>query len=236
MARGRHVKHMPMPPGNGKVWETLMSPAVMPHTEKFVHMVGKGLRNKTIASMLATKYPSSGGGGGGGGGGKGGSDSVTSAAAAAASEGSGAEDLPLVSRTNLGNLVQLNDDDMASPDEADTDADANATFATVSPTHNNPLGMLHGGCQAVLSELLGRQSAEHATGTQQTLRSIQVSFLRPGFGDISLKSVSDFAGAGAISTSVDLSNKRGLISQARLAWQPLAVGDEKKPQRRKKQR
>ena len=44
---------------------------------------------------------------------------------------------------------------------------------------------------------------------------------RPGKGVIHLESAADCAGAGGVSTSVNLANERGqLISQARLAWQP----------------
>ena len=93
-----------------------------------------------------------------------------------------------------------------------------ATFSARAPFHNNPIGTLHGGCQAMLAEQLGAKCASEGP-LPMSLGAIQVSFFRAGAGQISLDAHADDAGAGKISTSIDLTNAQGkLISQASLSW------------------
>jgi acyl-coenzyme A thioesterase PaaI-like protein len=136
----------------------------------------------------------------------------------------------LVGSLNFSELVQLENVVVGGGDGSRGGGEGvtacTAEFAAQAPYHNNPIGTLHGGCQAMLAEQLGAKCAAAAAGSTDvaasspmTLGAIQVSFFRPGAGQISLAARADDAGAGGISTCVDLTNTKGkLISQARLSW------------------
>ena len=87
--------------------------------------------------------------------------------------------------------------------------------------HHNPMGGLHGGCQAVLCEHVARQANTMGNGKRPRILSINISYFSVGRGQLEINAEENEGKLHAASTIIVnvLKNKSGIsapISQARL--------------------